>query len=218
MLRGVNGRRVPVTGALIFDIPKSDLLHVVKDASGGMLPADGVPARDQVLAGICGRFPLRESADSSSNNRHHSHDSQRLILRSHKEQFTQDVIPRRPGRGPIEALLEEAEGVEIIAAILIGEFEGVPLTVLQLRDDKVRCRLGGFEVGVKLPPPSAGGVVVGNRGARAAAVFVPVNLRDRAADLDDQWGTVFLHLVDEPYDCLFVVKASKSPGDADKIK
>ena len=103
MLRGVNGRRVPVTGALIFDIPKSDLLHVVKDASGGMLPADGVPARDQVLAGICGRFPLRESADSSSNNRHHSHDSQRLILRSHKEQFTQDAIPRPPGRGPIEA-------------------------------------------------------------------------------------------------------------------
>ena len=127
-------------------------------------------------------------------------------------------IPRPPGRGPIEVLLEEAEGVEIIAAILIGEFEGVPLTVLQLRDDKVRCRLGGFEVGVKLPPPSAGGVVVGNRGARAAAVFVPVNLRDRAADLDDQWGTVFLHFVDEPCDCLFVVKASKSPGDADKIK
>ena len=71
MLRGLTGRRVPVTGALIFDIPKSDLLHVVKDASGGMLPADGVPARDQVLAGICGRFPGPKKGCCSSHPLHH---------------------------------------------------------------------------------------------------------------------------------------------------
>ena len=108
MLRGLTGRRVPVTGTLIFDNFKLQLLRVTKGASGDMLSADGGPARDQVLAGICGRFPLRESADSSSNNRHHSHDSQRLILRSHKEQFTQDAIPRPPGRGPIEASIKDS--------------------------------------------------------------------------------------------------------------
>ncbi len=84
MLRGVIGLSVSVTGTLVFDNFKMQLLRVTKGASGDMLSAHRMLARDQVLAEISGRFSLRESADSGSNNRRHSHDSQPLILRAHK--------------------------------------------------------------------------------------------------------------------------------------
>ena len=99
MLRGVIESSIPVTGTLVFDIPKPRSLRGVKDASGGMMSADGLFARDQVRADISGRFSVRESADSGSRNRHLSHDSQPLTLRTHQEQLTQeDSVP--PGARP----------------------------------------------------------------------------------------------------------------------
>ena len=106
MLRGVTGRSVSVTEALIFDILKSDLLRVVKDASGGMLPADGVLARDQVSAGIGSRFSARESSDSDSDGHHHTHHSQPRTLHARHEQVRQRLSPRSSDRGPIEAVVE----------------------------------------------------------------------------------------------------------------
>ena len=103
MLRGMTGSSVPATGTLVFDIPKPQSLCVVKDASGGMMSADGVIARDQVMADISGRFSVRESTDSGSGKRLHSHDSQSLTLHANREQFTPGAFPCPPGRGPIEA-------------------------------------------------------------------------------------------------------------------
>ena len=105
MLRGVNKSSVPDTGTRFIDIPKSRLFQVVKDASCDMFSADGVLARDQVLADMSGRFSVRERADSGSGNRRHLHDSQSLILCANQERFTQAAFPCPPGRGPIEGLL-----------------------------------------------------------------------------------------------------------------
>ena len=102
MLRGVTGSSVPATGTRFIDILKPQSLRIEEDASGDMFPAEGVLARDQVLADISGRFSVRESADSGSSNRHHSHDSQPLTLRANQERLTQEAFPCPPGRGPIE--------------------------------------------------------------------------------------------------------------------
>ena len=103
MLRGVNNSTVPVAGTWFIDIPKPQSLRVVKAASGDMMSADGVLARDQVPTDVNGPFSARESTDSGSSNRDHSHGSQPLTLRANQERFTQDDFPCPAGRGPIEA-------------------------------------------------------------------------------------------------------------------
>jgi hypothetical protein len=81
MLRGVTGLIVPVTGTLVFDILRSDSLRAVKDASGGMMPADWMAARDQVLAGPGGRCSGRELVAAGSHPLHLLHSSQSVSLR-----------------------------------------------------------------------------------------------------------------------------------------
>ena len=102
MLRGLKASIVPVAGMLFIDIkPKS--LPVVKDASGEMLPPDGMLARDQVLAGLGDAFSACESGNVRSDSRNRNHASQSYTLHSQQERFTQEVFPRPPWRGPVEA-------------------------------------------------------------------------------------------------------------------
>jgi hypothetical protein len=119
MLRGVIGSSVPVTGTWIFDILKQKSLRVVKDASGDMLPADGMLARDQAPVGFGGSFSVRESVESGFAAHHYTHDSQSDILRAHKEQVRHKHSPRSPDRGPIEArrALSSPISVAILSAV-----------------------------------------------------------------------------------------------------
>ena len=98
MLRGVIDLSDPVTGARFIDILKLPALRVIKDASGDMLAADGVLARNRVQTGVGGIFLMRESVKLGFGTCQRKYDSQCRALRSDFEQLT-----HRPLRGVIPA-------------------------------------------------------------------------------------------------------------------
>ena len=103
MLRGVIDLSDPVTGARFIDILKLPALRVIKDASGDMLAADGVLARNRVQTGVGGIFLMRESVKLGFGTCQRKYDSQCRALRSDFEQLTHRPSPRGNSRGPIEA-------------------------------------------------------------------------------------------------------------------
>lgn len=103
MLRGVIDLSDPVTGARFIDILKLPALRVIKDASGDMLAADGVLARNRVQTGVGGIFLMQESVKLGFGTCQRKYDSQCRALRSDFEQLTHRHSPRGNSRGPIEA-------------------------------------------------------------------------------------------------------------------
>lgn len=103
MLRGVNQSSFPVTGTRFIDILRLQSLRVVKGASGDMVPALAVLARDQRLAGIRDRRAARRFADFVPAFRHQHNDSRARALRVRIVRFTYELYPRSSDRGPIEA-------------------------------------------------------------------------------------------------------------------
>jgi len=57
---------------------------------------------------------------------------------------------------------EQANGVKVVATVLVGEFEDIHLTILQLGDHKIGCDLCRFEVCVKFPAAPSSRIVVRN--------------------------------------------------------
>ncbi len=87
MLRGVSQSSLPTTGALVFDNLNSGSIRERTDASGDMMPRNGLPARDQVSAGIGDSFSASDSVDAGSGWRKHTHDSQSRTLPAQQERF-----------------------------------------------------------------------------------------------------------------------------------
>ncbi len=103
MLRSMIEWSVPDTGTLVFDNFSSEYFRVGLDARGDIIPVIGVLARDQVLAGFAVRLAAHEKVNVGSNVRRLTHDSQTHTLHAQQERFTQELSPRPPWRGPIEA-------------------------------------------------------------------------------------------------------------------